>query len=283
MSTEIGEALRRARVERDMELDEIERITKIRQRYLHALEDGRWEQLPDLAYARTFLRSYADAVGLDATELVASLERELGDERRAPAAPPARHPAPPGAAPVESASERGAALAGAETIRGGAGRRFGLSPRLVAGVAAAAVAGVVAVLALSSGGAEEVPTPQTTDRDVPAPEPQGAPPEPQAAERRSSDAPQRKLSLTITPQREAWVCLVDARAREVVAGAILPAGISEGPFRSRAFTLAVGHGFIDLEINGKPAKVPGAANPMGFLLESDGVQRVPVEDVSDCV
>jgi cytoskeletal protein RodZ len=62
---EIGSSLRDARARQGLELDELERRTKIRAKYLRALEDERFEQLPAPTYVKGFLRTYADALGLD--------------------------------------------------------------------------------------------------------------------------------------------------------------------------------------------------------------------------
>lgn len=53
-----------------MDLDDVERRTKIRKKYLEALEDGDWSVLPGEVYARGFVRSYAECVGLDGLELL---------------------------------------------------------------------------------------------------------------------------------------------------------------------------------------------------------------------
>lgn len=67
---EIGQALRSARERQGLERAELERQTHIRVRYLGALEDERFEEIPGRAYAKGFLRVYADALGLDGPRLV---------------------------------------------------------------------------------------------------------------------------------------------------------------------------------------------------------------------
>jgi cytoskeleton protein RodZ len=62
---EIGNSLREARLRRDMDFPEAEHGTKIRGKYLKALEDERFELLPSHTYIKGFLRSYADYLGLD--------------------------------------------------------------------------------------------------------------------------------------------------------------------------------------------------------------------------
>jgi len=67
---EIGSSLRDARTRRGLELSQIERDTRIRPRYLQALEDERFELLPGEAYTMGFLRTYANYLGLEGERFV---------------------------------------------------------------------------------------------------------------------------------------------------------------------------------------------------------------------
>jgi hypothetical protein len=67
---EIGATLREARVRQDLDFPELEERTKIRPKYLRALEDERFDILPAPTYVRGFLRSYAEAVGLEGQPFV---------------------------------------------------------------------------------------------------------------------------------------------------------------------------------------------------------------------
>ena len=62
---EIGNSLREARLRRQIEFAEAEYGTKIRGKYLRALEDEHFELLPSHTYVKGFLRSYAEYLGLD--------------------------------------------------------------------------------------------------------------------------------------------------------------------------------------------------------------------------
>jgi cytoskeleton protein RodZ len=62
---EIGNSLQEARLRQGLELPELEQATKIRARYLRALEEEQFDQLPAPTYVKGFLRSYADYLGLD--------------------------------------------------------------------------------------------------------------------------------------------------------------------------------------------------------------------------
>lgn len=67
---DIGSSLRDARVRQGLDFPELEQLTRIRPKYLRALEDERFDVLPAPTYVRGFLRSYASALGLDGQPFV---------------------------------------------------------------------------------------------------------------------------------------------------------------------------------------------------------------------
>mgnify|MGYP001943144778 CR=1 FL=1 len=67
--TELGQKLQQARKEKNISLDELQEVTKIQKRYLEAIENGEYEKLPGQFYARAFIKTYAEAVGLNPEEL----------------------------------------------------------------------------------------------------------------------------------------------------------------------------------------------------------------------
>ena len=66
----LGEVLRAAREARGVDLARVERETKIRARYLTALETGDYRDLPGAVYTKGFLRNYGAYLGLDAEYLI---------------------------------------------------------------------------------------------------------------------------------------------------------------------------------------------------------------------
>ncbi|HEX5174321.1 MAG TPA: RodZ domain-containing protein [Gaiellaceae bacterium] len=62
---EIGGSLREARLKRELTPADVQKAIRIRDRYLQALEEERWDVLPGDAYVKGFLRTYADYLGLD--------------------------------------------------------------------------------------------------------------------------------------------------------------------------------------------------------------------------
>jgi transcriptional regulator with XRE-family HTH domain len=62
---EIGASLREARTRRGLSAADVHKAVRIRERYLTALEEERWEMLPGDAYTKGFLRTYAEYLGLN--------------------------------------------------------------------------------------------------------------------------------------------------------------------------------------------------------------------------
>ena len=93
---EIGRSLRERRTSLGLALETVESETKIRARYLAALEAERFGELPGDAYARAFLRTYADHLGLDGQEVLAAYRaRERAREDAPPVSPRRQRPYEP--------------------------------------------------------------------------------------------------------------------------------------------------------------------------------------------
>lgn len=68
--SDLGYILRKTRQERKISLDDLQEVTKIRKRYLEAIEEGNYKVLPGSFYVRAFIKSYAEALGLDPNEVL---------------------------------------------------------------------------------------------------------------------------------------------------------------------------------------------------------------------
>ncbi|MEA3004269.1 MAG: cytoskeleton protein RodZ [Sphingomonadales bacterium] len=96
----IGERLRVAREAKGISLDDVARQTRIPIRHLEHIEREEWDALPAITYSVGFVRSYANAVGLDGPALGAELREQLGGARSAGAASTAYYePADPARVP----------------------------------------------------------------------------------------------------------------------------------------------------------------------------------------
>src|SRR5262245_24956063 len=78
----LGTELREARQGRDLTLQQAEQQTRIRAKFLEALEQGNYSALPTAVQARGFLRNYARFLGLDADLAVSRYDQALLGGRR---------------------------------------------------------------------------------------------------------------------------------------------------------------------------------------------------------
>jgi hypothetical protein len=245
MDAGIGEALRQARLAAGIDLEEAERTIRIRIRYLHAMETEDWGVLPGDAYARGFLRTYADFLGLDGTALVDQYDRHAAT-------------AEPDQAPAELALE---------SPGGPGGRRIWSSLGMIALLAGAGLAALFVVLALTGGS-------EGGDDD----QKHGAAPQ---RTRETTTTPE-KATLNLSATGTVWVCLVNREGRPVVNGETLAAGESRGPFKDTELKLTLGNGAMDIDLNGEPVSIPAAANPVGFVFTPEGSRPLAAADRPTC-
>lgn len=245
MADGVGTKLREARTRKRLSLGEIEDATKIRARYLRAIEDEDWDQLPGDTYARAFIRTYGNLVGLDGERLAEEQRHERG------AVTPGE-----GLLRIDPRPRR--------VVRKRDRRR--LDPRVAAiGVSALVVAALV-VIGLATGGDDEASTgsPPPTGKLGAAGPANGSP---------RPDVAPRGHSLELRATGEVWICLLDGRGAPLVDGAILLPGEAEGPFRSGSFSLALGNGAVTMTVDGKQQSLPEPASPIGFTVDSRGTVR----------
>lgn len=76
MST-LGNKLRDARIEKGYTLNTLQQTTKIQKKYLVAIEEGNFQELPGNFYIRAFIKQYADVVGLNGDELLETYASEI--------------------------------------------------------------------------------------------------------------------------------------------------------------------------------------------------------------
>ena len=78
---DIGDKLRSARKAKGMSIEDVEKITKIQRRYLTAIENDDFDQLPGDFYVRAFIRQFAVVVGLNGKELLADYKSEVPEAK----------------------------------------------------------------------------------------------------------------------------------------------------------------------------------------------------------
>lgn len=242
MDRGVGTILHQARDRRQIELSEVEAATRIRLRYLSAIENEEWDVLPGGVYTRGFIRTYASFLGLDGERLVEDYRASVERWQRTP-----------------GEQVRG----GGEPVAGGWAPPGLLRPPLVALVVLAVIAvAVVAVVAIP-GGDERGGAPGSSSQGQ-ARGASGAAIKPEASSSRPG------VSVRLTASAEVWVCVLNARGEPLVDGQILQAGAEEGPFRSGSFTVSFGNGEVEMRIDGREAEIPATSSPVGYAIGTSG-------------
>jgi cytoskeleton protein RodZ len=237
---EIGETLRETRMRRRIDMTEVEASTKIRAKYLRALENEEWDLLPGPTFVKTFLRTYAEYLELDPRLLVEEYRQRY------------ERPASQDLTPFKPTGRR------AQRRRR---RRTPVGPILVVVLG---LAGLLAALyALGSWGGAGDDTPPNRVVGTPT-----ATPTPTAT---ATAKPKRRrtatsVSLKLTAIKQVYVCVVDAQGKAVVNGVILQPGASTKTLRSKRFRVNLGNDGVRLRAGGKTYRVPASANPVGYEL-----------------
>ena len=236
----IGEVLVTARERAGLDLREIEERTKIRGKYLRAIEAEDWSTLPSDAYAKGFVRTYAELLGLDAEALVDAYRRQVEGGR-------------PGASPV-----------GEQLLEGR--RRLGEPPRrrrgaLIAGGVVVVVAAVLAVIGLTSGGEESKRGEHGRAKSG----------HDRRAHRGSSSSggEEGTVKLALTVHEPVEVCLLGGGGEALIDGQVLAAATEE-KYERRSFSLRFPAGFdpgeFRLEIAGEKRILPKVNGPAAFRI-----------------
>jgi len=252
MSTEppgrmqIGRVLKEARARAGLDIRTAEERTKIRTRYLRALEDEEWEALPNSAYAKGFLRAYAGVLGLDAEALVDEFRRQVEGGGESPTYP------------------LGEGVLQRRRRPGEGARGPGLGTALA--VVAVIVAGVLALIGLIGDGGEP-----RGERRENAKQRGGHANSREEGGRPGSPGDSEPFTLALAVSKAVEVCLLDGSDRELIDGQVLAAGTRES-FTAQDFELRFPRGYgpaaIDLTLEGKPLSLPRAEGPVAFELSS---------------
>ena len=269
---DIGATLREARMRARIDIAEIETATKIRAKYLRALENEEWDLLPGPTFVKTFLRTYAEALGLDAKLLVD--EYKMGHERLADSE--MRPISPRSRAPTGRTNRRAGGLRPAGGGRGG-------SRGPVTLVLVVLVLVILAVLGLTQGDepdrVADMPA-RTTGPTSPATTSTASP---GTAPVKKKKATPKLVRLRVEPTGDVEVCLrAKGQQAPLIGGALLTSGERSRTFRSSRFTIRLGNNAVRLRVNGKAFRPPGSATPIGYRITPTGRTRLRTANFPSC-
>ena len=264
MAPTIGETLRKARTERGVELSEVERATKIRAKFLEAMEEDRWGALPAPVYARGFLDIYARYLGLDQEQLLDEYRQTVEGEQHEPI--------------PQSVIKPGTLR---QTRPAGRTRSINWEPvaKVLAGVIAVAVVGLVIVGSIGgsddSGGSDKGGKARNQGSKAAGPS--------TPTTTTTSTAPAGEVSVELRATALVWVCLVDDGGTPLVDSETLSADEARGPFSARGFDVTLGNGSVEMTVDGEPARIPQAAEPLGYRITPTGVRKLDPSSQPTCI
>jgi cytoskeleton protein RodZ len=238
----IGETLREARMRQRLDIADVEERTKIRAKYLRALENEEFGMLPGPTFVKTFLRTYAEQLGLDPHVLVEEYRAnyEGADELELqPLAPP-----------------------------GAMGRERARAPRPGPGMLAlllvVAVVAVLVVIGLVSGddegGGQAARTETaTTERTTTQPKKEKPP-------------PPKQVRVRIRTAEPTYVCVDHGPGTDVVVENTID---GYARFRGKRVRILLGKRDVQVWMNMKPVEVTPGGNPIALAFTPRGKRELP--------
>lgn len=232
-----------------IDITEAEADTKIRGKYLRALENEEWALLPGPTFVKSFLRTYADYLGLDGRTLVEEFKLKYERPEMQAIAPPRPR-------------EQGRRGRGSRAGPPGGGRLW-----IAGALVAVLLIGLFVLGRRGDSGKDATRSAGTTS----------------GGQRRSTTGgPGAGLaSVQIIPTGQLYVCLRDAAGRRLLDGVLQP-GEATRTYRSSKLRLGLDSGDARLVVNGRARSVPGGRRGAGFAITPTSVTRLNRSDRPSC-
>ena len=245
-----------------IDVSEIEAQTKIRAKYLRALENEEWGLLPGPTFVKSFLRTYAEALGLDGKALVE--EYRLEHER-----------------PNEGVFEPIISTPAGSRRRS---QSSGPSRLYIAAVVGILIVIVALIALLVSGKGSSTPSAGTT---TPAKTTAGKGTSSSSAAASGSashsTAASRVVALSLTPTGTVYVCLVGDSGRVLIPGRDLTAGESTPTYHAHRFLLTLGNSEVTMYVDGVRRAVAPSSQPIGYsITRATGRRDLPAAQRPTC-
>ncbi len=265
---EIGETLRDARMRARIDVSEIEAQTKIRAKYLRALENEEWGLLPGPTFVKSFLRTYASALGLDGKALVE--EYRLSEE----------NPSDALLEPIVSSPQRSG-----RSRAGGGGRPPGGPSRAymaIVGVVVLLIVLLIVGLVTKGGGsssnsnatAKTTKSSKTTSKTHKGKHGSGS---------ASSSSKSSLVGVSLHPTAPVYVCLIGDNGRKAIPGVELKPGDRTPTYHARRFEVTLGNSSVKMFVDGHERPVPASSQAIGYsITKSGGRKRLALGKLPTC-
>ncbi len=245
-----------------IDVSEIEAQTKIRAKYLRALENEEWSLLPGPTFVKSFLRTYATALGLDGKALVE--EYRLHHE----------HPSE-GLEPIVSSPQR--------SQRGrGRTRQTPEGPSRGYMIAVGSIVTIIVILIIllvtsgSSKGPSKTVSTKSAKTSTGRHHKTGTTAQPTTT---ASDV----VTLSITPTAAVYVCLLGDGGHKLIPGVELKPGHSTPTYHAKRFEITLGNNAVELFVDGKVRPVPASSSAIGYsITKARGRRSLPAEQQPTC-
>jgi cytoskeleton protein RodZ len=242
-----------------IDINEVESRTKIRAKYLRAIENEEWALLPGDVYVKSFLRTYGDYLGLDSRQLIDDYKRRYerpSDHELRPIMPPGR----------DRDRQR----------RGPRGPR--IPPWALIGVVLAAVVVALYFVGRNKGGS---PTSSTSTHSVTG-QHRPARPRHRATTTTTAKPLPTTVRLQLIPTGDVYVCLVNGSGKRLIPGEIFNIGQTIPTKTSSKLLLTLGNAAVKMRVNGASVPVPATGSPVGFELLPTGHTLLPASKQPQC-
>jgi cytoskeleton protein RodZ len=232
-----------------LDVSEIEAKTKIRAKYLRALENEEWSLLPGPTFVKSFLRTYAQALNLDGRALVE--EYRLHQEG----------PADGAFDPIASTPQR--------TRRRVPGSRPSRGYMLSVGAVCLVIVALIVLLATGGGspknGSASSRSATTKSHGRHSSRHTGA-----VAKGGPTPSQSAFVALSLKPSAEVYVCLIGDNGRRLIPGTLLAPGVSTPTYRARRFEITLGNNAVTMYVDGRARTVPASTQAIGYSLTKAG-------------
>lgn len=251
---DIGSTLREARIRARVDITEVEVATKIRAKYLRALENEEWDLLPGPVYIRSFLRTYGDYLGLDSRMLTEQFKQRFEH--------PSEHDLRP-RSPLARDGER----------RNRPSRIPSWAPIAVVVVMLLAVLWAVGS---ATNNSPSTPTSHSSRRTRATHHPKHRLTIPLKA------SGPKKVFLHMVPTGTVYVCLVNAAGRKLIDQQTYATGQTIPVEHGRRLLLTLGNNSLTLKANGRMIPLAPSANPIRLQITAAKVTHISLTRSPTC-